>query len=366
MRTTPLLALAAAAATTFALVAAPSLSAQAAPTVASVAGLTVGVVTAKVTPAATTTAAKSGTAVRFATFNVRTARADRGTSRHWLHRALSVAREIKSRNPGIVAIQELGPGRADGTKAKIKKALRQTDSLEKALRSVGAGKYKLARSTAYVAPGTSHGTQGARILYNKKQYRLISKCRETTRKKNYNRSCSMDLPVRGGEGKSRRRSAAYAEFEDRGTGKNFFVISVHLDDRHSGSLGKERSLDNLRAAQTRAVYNRVKSRAGSKPILFGGDINSWRTKRGSHAPFNALKNRGFRDSTGASSRIDAKYPTVNHWKRTLKANAKGRQVALDVVMVKGVKSFRKYENVMKVVDSRRPSDHNMVVSDLVI
>ncbi len=79
-----------------------------------------------------------------------------------------------------------------------------------------------------------------------------------------------------------------------------------------------------------------------------------------------MKNRGFRDSTAASSRIDAQYPTVNHWKRTLKANAKGRQVALDVVMAKGAKSFRKYENVMKVVDSSRPSDHNMVVSDLVL
>jgi endonuclease/exonuclease/phosphatase family metal-dependent hydrolase len=176
----------------------------------------------------------------------------------------------------------------------------------------------------------------------------------------------MDMPVKGGDGRSRRRSAAYAEFEDRRTGRNFFVVSVHLDERHSGSLSKERAFDALRAAQTRAVYNRVKSLAGSKPILFGGDINSWRTKLGSHAPFNTLKSRGFYDSTGASNRIDARYPTVNHWKRILKANANGRQVALDVVMAKGAKRFNKYENVMKVVDSSRPSDHNMVVSDLVL
>ena len=152
----------------------------------------------------------------------------------------SVAREIKSRNPGIVAIQELGPGRADGKKAKIKKSLRQTQSLVKALRSVGAGKYKLARTTAYVAPGTSHATQGARILYNKKRYRLVSKCRDTTDGKNYSKSCSMDLPVKSGDAKSRRRSAAYAEFEDRRTGKNFWVISVHLDDRHSGRSARKR------------------------------------------------------------------------------------------------------------------------------
>ena len=110
----------------------------------------------------------------------------------------------------------------------------------------------------------------------------------------------------------------------------------------------------------------MSSLAGSTPILFGGDINSWRTKAGSHAPFNYLTSQGFRDSTSAATRIDAKYPTVNHCKTTLKANAAGRQVALDVVMAKGAKSFSTYENVMKVTDSSRPSDHNMVVSDLVL
>ena len=349
MRSTPLLALAAAAATTLALVAAPSLAAEAAPTA-------VG----------TTVAAVSGTEVRFATFNVRTSRADIGTSRHWLKRALSVAREIQSRNPGIVAVQELGPGRADGQKISIGTAARQTESLEKALSSVGAGKYKLARTTAYVAPGTSHGTQGARILYDTAKYKLISKCEEKTGKSNYNSSCAMDTPVMSGDAKSATRSAAYAEFEDRNTGKNFFVISVHLDDRHSTTLSKEKALDALRAAQTRAVYNKVNSLAGNTPILFGGDINSWKTKAGSHAPFNFLTGQGFQDSTVAPSRIDSQYPTVNHWKTTLKANAAGRQVALDVVMAKGAKGFNTYENVMKVVDSSRPSDHNMVVSNLVL
>ena len=222
----------------------------------------------------------------------------------------------------------------------------------------------MVRNTSYVAPGTSHGTQGARILYNTKKFRLISKCPETTGKKNYNRSCSMDLPVKKGDSKASRRSAAYAEFESRATGRNFFVISVHLDDRHSGKLSKEKGYDALRAAQARAAYNRVSKLAHGKPILFGGDINSWRTKAGSHAPYNFLHGRGFRDSGSAPSRIDMRYPTVNHWKKTLKPNAKGRQVSLDVIMMKNGKRFSSYENVMKVVDSSRPSDHNMVVSKL--
>ena len=350
MRSTPLRALAAAAVTSLALLAPPSLAAEAAPIV----------------PLGTMAAVLKGTEIRFASFNVRTSRADIGTSRHWLNRAVSVAYEITSRKPGIVAIQELGPGRADGKKTRIKNSLRQTESLEKALRSIGAGHYQLVRTTAYVAPGTSHATQGTRILYDTNKYRLISNCRETTGKKNYNSSCSMDMPVMSSDSKSHRRSAAYAEFEDRSTGENFFVVSVHLDARHSANLGQEQALDNLRAAQVRAVYNRVNSLAGGKPILFGGDINSWRTKHGSHAPFDTLKNSGFRDATVAPNLIDAQYPTVNHWHGTLNANAEANQVALDVVMGKGVLNFDSYENVMDVSDPYRPSDHNMVISNLVI
>ena len=349
MRFTSKTAVAAAALTSIALAATSGVTAQAAP----------------LTDASSTADSQvsaSATTVRFATFNVRTSRADRGTSRAWLKRATSVAQEIKSHNPGIVAIQELGPGRADGKATKLNGAIRQTTSLEKKLAAIGAGKYKLTRETAYVAPGTAHATQGARILYDSSRYRLVSNCAETTGKSNFNGSCSMDLPNKGGDSKGATRSAAYAEFEDRSTGRNFWVISVHLDTRHGGATA-ERGNDALRAAQVAAVYNRVANAADGKPILFGGDLNSWKTKTGSHAPFNFLRGKGFIDGTVAPSRIDDRYPTVNHWTKTLKANAPGRQVALDVVMAKGATGVSRYENVMLVTDPSRPSDHNMVFAD---
>ena len=310
---------------------------------------------------------KPQTEVRFATFNVRTSRADRGTSRHWLHRAGSVAREIKSQDPGIVAIQELGPGRADGKKGAVHNRLRQTTSLKRALNAIGASKYVLTRETAYARPGTAHGTQGTRILYDTTRFALVSTCRETTGKKNYNSSCNMDMPILGSDGKGRTRSAAYAQFKSKATGKRFWVVSVHLDDRHSGSSSRERALDNLRRAQIRAVYNRVQGLNSSRlPVIVGGDINSWRTKSGTDAPRNFLIGQGLRDSVGAPTKIDSRYPTVNHFRRVLRANAPGRQVALDVVMVKGQVTFSRYENVMQVSDPSRPSDHNMVVSEMVL
>jgi endonuclease/exonuclease/phosphatase family metal-dependent hydrolase len=300
--------------------------------------------------------------LRTGTFNVRTARAH--DDRSWLQRASDVAREIASRSPGVLAIQELGPGRADGTKGTTTGHLRQTTSLERSLRSVvGDSRYQLVRTTPYVKPGTNHGTQGTRILYDTRKFKLLSNCPEKTGSKNYNPSCSMNMPLRSSDSESLRRSAAYAKFADRKTGKRFWVVSVHLDDRHSGSLSTERSYNALRGKQARAVYLRVNglAKAGEK-IIYAGDFNSWATNRAGDAARKYLLGQGFYDTYGAETRINSKYPTINHFKTTLTA----KDIRLDYVLIKGSKQMLRYENVMKRVDSNRPSDHNLVVSDVVL
>jgi endonuclease/exonuclease/phosphatase family metal-dependent hydrolase len=301
--------------------------------------------------------------LRVGTFNVRTARANDGGS--WLQRANDVAREIASRSPGVLAVQELGPGRADGSKGTTTGHLRQTTSLERSLKSVvGDSRYQLVRTTPYVKPGTNHGTQGARILYDTRKFKLLSHCPEKTGSKNYNSSCSMNLPLRSSDSESLRRSAAFAKFADRKTGARFWVVSVHLDDRHSSSLSKEKSYNALRGAQARAVHLKVNGlqKAGEK-IIYAGDFNSWATNRAGDAPREYLIHQGFRDTaTAAATRINIKYPTVNHYKTTLAA----KRIRLDVVMIKGGKRVLRYENVMKRVDSNRPSDHNLVISDIIL
>jgi endonuclease/exonuclease/phosphatase family metal-dependent hydrolase len=303
----------------------------------------------------------SSLTLRVGTFNVRTARANDGGS--WLSRASDVAREIASRSPGVLAVQELGPGRADGSKGTTTGHLRQTTSLERSLRSVvGDSRYQLVRTTPYVKPGTNHGTQGTRILYDTRKFKLLSHCPEKTGSKNYNPSCSMNMPLRGSDSESLRRSAAYAKFADRKTGKRFWVVSVHLDDRHSSSLSTEKSYNALRGRQARAVYLRVNSlRKTGEKVIYAGDFNSWHTNRAGDAPHEYLVSQGFHDTVAADSRINTKYPTVNHFKTTLSA----KPIRLDYVMIKGSKRVLRYENVMKRVDSSRPSDHNLVVSDVV-
>jgi len=316
--------------------------------------------------AAPTIAASKAKVVRVATFNVRTARATHD-KRSWLKRSPDVAREILSRNPGVVALQELGPGRADGKKGTLKGRVRQTTSLTNSLKRLGGGRYKLVRTTSYFAPGTKHGTQGARILYDSSRFTLKTRCPEKTGKRNFNKSCAFDLPLAPGDSKEKLRSAAYAEFADKRTGHRFFVVSAHMDSRHSKSNKVEAKYNRLRASQARAVANKLaRVNPHNRPVVFGGDINSWRTDRGRYAPHRALVAKGYRDAAKAKVRINYAYTTVNHYDVKLKKSRSGNGTRLDVIMVKGARGVTRYENKMAVVDRSRPSDHNMGVADILL
>lgn len=307
-----------------------------------------------------------GTAARIATFNIRSAKIT-SDSRRWLVRAPDVAREIRDAKPGIVALQELSPGRADGRARSTTGSVRQTTSLEKALRRVGAGQYRLVRETPYVKPGKTHGSQGTRILYDTRRFSLASRCSEKTGRRNYSSSCTLNLPLLSGDGENRRRSAAYALLRNRRTGQKIWVASVHLDERHSGRVRKERVYDALRGRQIHAVYARVaRLNTGHHEIVVAGDINSWQNNKGGNTPHDLLVRAGFLDTAGAATRINTQYSTINHFRRSLSPSAQGMGSRIDVVMVRGAKVATRFENVTRKVDSTRPSDHNLVVGDVVL
>ena len=305
-----------------------------------------------------------GVVVRVATFNVRTARATTD-ARNWLTRAPDVAAEIKQRLPGVVLLQELGPGRADGRDISLGGTPRQTTSLLTALQRAGLSSYRLVRTTGYVKPGTEHGTQGARILYDARRYRLVTDCPETTAGSSWNPSCSFDLPIWGTDEDERRR-AAYAELEDIGSGRRFFVVSAHLDSRHSSNTSTEKNYNTLRGRQAAAAVDGVaKLDPHRRPLVFGGDVNSWQANRIGYAPHDALVSRGFVDAAAAQVAYNLKYSTINHFDRTVKASGTYGS-RLDVVMARGARGINRYENKLEVTSSRRPSDHNMVLGDVVL
>jgi len=309
---------------------------------------------------------KSGTQLRAATFNVRTARAT-SDKRTWLQRAPDVARQILTYRPGVVALQELGPGRADGKSGSTASVGRQTTSLESALARAGGRRYQLVRTTPYLKPGSPSGSQGARILYDTSRYVLRSSCPETTSGRAYSSSCTIAMPLLPGTNEDDRRRATYALLQDRRTAQRFYVVSAHLDSWHSSNATRERAYEAHRGRQASTVVRAMDRINRSRlPIVFGGDLNGWQNNPVADAAHEALTRYGYYDSASAGARINMAYATVNHFDTRVKPKPLGVSARLDVVAIKGRQGARRIQNVVKAVDSARPSDHNMVVSDLVL
>ncbi len=316
-----------------------------------------------VRPAVPSTA---GVKLRAGTFNVRSAKFVTD-ERNWLERADDVAQTIVSRGPGVMAVQELSPGRADGASGTTTGSVRQTNSLVEHMATNGGSQYKLVRTTPYVKAGTTEGSQGARLLYNTSKYNLVSYCPEKTGSSSYNPSCTIVMPIRSTDTASSRRRAVYAQFADRATGKRFFFVSAHLDNRHSTNATTEGTYDTLRENQVKTVMNRMNLLNTARlPIVFGGDFNTWQNTKFGYNAHDALIAAGYYDTAAATTQVDVRYPTINHFKATVSPGASRWGARLDAILVKGVRGASRWENVMDVTDAERPSDHNMVVSDIVL
>jgi endonuclease/exonuclease/phosphatase family metal-dependent hydrolase len=302
--------------------------------------------------------------IRVASFNVRTARATTD-ARTWLQRAPDVAAQIVKYSPGMVAVQELGPGRADGQTGTLDGHARQTDSLLTELDKIGGAKYDLIQSTPYVASGTVAGTQGMRILFDNSRYTLVSNCPDTTDGHAYSPLCTVKLPILSSDGESVRRRAAVAQFEDKATGAKFWFVSVHLDERHSDTRATELTYDALRKNQintTTAAVNAANSSA-HLPIIIAGDFNSFQNSKVENSSHDTLIDQGYYDTSAAVTRANFQYSSINHFDLTVKAGAQGVGSRIDMILVKGAQGSTAHYNVLKVTDSARPSDHNLMLAD---
>lgn len=308
-----------------------------------------------------------GTNLRVASFNVRSAR-NYTDLRPWLMRADDVAAEIKKANADVFAVQELSPGRVDGRAGASTKAVsRQTDHLLTVLGKIKASKYKLVRNTSYVKPGAIHGGQGARILYNSSQLSLLTRCANTTGKKVYSTACSFSLPIAAGDGPSVRRSAAYAEFKDKESGKKFLLVCVHLDFRQSLDPVLAAKYNALRGQQMAAVQAKIaKVRTGSEPVIVAGDDNAWQNQQTGDAPHDYLIGQGYYDTAAAQTTLNRDFPTYNGFRPVITPSPQGFGNRLDNILVRGLQGSRRYANITEANDRERPSDHSLIYADLAI
>lgn len=315
------------------------------------------------------TPSSAGTPLRVASYNVRTATNTSGV-RPWLQRVPGIAKTILSRDPGVVSLQELGVNRADGTSASVTGAVTQVDSLLNTLKANGGSRYQLVRRTRFVAPGTPEATQGARILYDSTRYRVVSSCPESSDGKpldnySWNSSCTVALPYLSADSAWSRRRASYALMADRATGKQFWVASAHLDQRHSTVASTERTYETLRANQVRTVMNRLAQlNTAGLPVVLAGDINTYQNNQGGYDAHDAMVAAGYYDTAAAAVQVNRRYSTMNHFACTVAIPGSGWGSRVDVVTVKGVWGAPRWENVLAASDCNRPSDHNLVVADI--
>ena len=321
----------------------------------------------------------SGAPVTFASYNVRLAGKDVGTSHDWYKvRLPQVARAIVDYAPGIVAVQEGNPTPYhpyEGDWAKT-----QLLSLRDKVNEYAATDYALVRSTYYADykndPEYNGSQQGMRILYDTARYTLLSNCPDITYEPGvdpaktpnkylkFNRSCAIQLPLLSGDAKKLTRWAAYAHLQDKATKQQFWVVSVHLDKRATGTKAEQKRYEVLRRDQVNTALARIAAmNTGNEPVIFAGDLNTYQNTfaPSGHLAHDALVSAGFYDTFAASTVKNRQYDTHNDFEKP-KPDKSGVGARLDVIMTKGIQGASSFENVIRGVGPTGPSDHDMIVA----
>ncbi|MGC4110457.1 MAG: hypothetical protein QM747_08570 [Nocardioides sp.] len=252
----------------------------------------------------------------------------------WKTRAHLIARNIKRAHPAIVSLQEMLPPmwthQAGGP------------GLQKALNKVGAGYYKLTRTTAFVkggAPGDS------RILYDPRKVQLVSNCDPDSTQ------CLIQMPDPKG-----LHYAAYAKFKSVATGQQFWFVSTHL------TPGNDATTDALRGRQAAAIVSGVQQFDGGLPVIVGGDFNSSQTSKGSDSPHTALLNAGYYNAMAAKRQVNLAYNSVNAYTAHEHRSPYGFGSIIDTIMTLNMPGADEFKEVR--TGKPWPSDHNMIWADL--
>lgn len=261
-------------------------------------------------------------------------------------RRIAVAKPIAASGASVVAVQESVVLSGDDTRLR---ALRTQIRLAQQRTGVAAS-WRWVRSTRYVAPGSHHGGDGTRILYDAKRLRLLSNCPEFSgsRKLAYSASCAIKLPRVGGV--REQRWAAIARFQDRGTGQKFWVVSVHLEPR------KGRIYDANRRAQRDRILTRLErvNRAG-EPVIIAGDFNLSGQRSSDLTTLNGVVARGYVDAVTAERAHNLEYRTYNGWERPRRTGGSGYAARIDMIYGGGTVHFSDYTTVLS-----RASDHHLI------
>jgi endonuclease/exonuclease/phosphatase family metal-dependent hydrolase len=273
-----------------------------------------------------------------------------------------VVSSILKQKPDVAGIQEASQGWLISGGEKID--LSQFEDLRNRLRNGGTPyevtnphrnncvNSKTPRNCKYQDRGASKGTK---IFYNTNTVKMLSQG-------------SQKLPQCGG---CNERYVAWAIFEQKSTGQEFFFAETHIE---AGS-----GYYSLRKAQTEAMMREVELRWPRRmPAFVMGDLNSTRYATPTNAPYDEIVSHGFVDPLGhtyksprvsskatAEKRIRAHYNSHNNFLRTVphfQPNENGSN--LDYIFTTPMRTLE-WETVLDLDSSGKlqgtiPSDHNML------
>ncbi len=303
-----------------------------------------------------------------ASYNIRCHNCSSGLAEEkpWSTRRTVVAAAIAKANPDVVGLQEAQQSwlvKADGSKQNKSQFEDLLDLLGSPWALTNPARNNCVKSTTptgcvYADQGASNGTK---IIYR------------TDRLKRIDSGTVKLTPLTAS---SYDRYLAWAIFEQRATGQQFFFANTHLEPLND-SAGQTVYHDH-RAQQARDLLAAIRAKnPASLPVVLAGDLASSRADNPTNSPYDVLTAGGLIDPLGnvkgvttpvkptVETRINTNYYSFNGWARIARrTTTQVNGVYVDYILTSPMR-VSAWETVVDVDAQNKfigviPSDHNML------
>lgn len=262
------------------------------------------------------------------TFNVRDANLDSSGAHVWDNRAANVYSNITSSGAGIVNLQEAS-GQHGNDLYQMRDIAQNTG-------------YALVNGDYYRSGNTITGDQGTRILYDPALYQVVTGGAQLLTK----------------DGAHGAPWAAWAEFQEKATGRVFYDVSMHLT---TGKSNADEKIRSQQAAEVIALAKYLVATYGSHEVIVAGDSNSTTNNKPHPMVHPAFVAAGFYDAFATTAITGQAYPTTSDFQFPVKPGPFRRDL---ILTYNGPRGSFWYHNQWYNSAAQAASDHFMQSAQL--
>lgn len=268
-----------------------------------------------------------------------------GSGPSWAKRRGPLAANILATAPDVLGVQEALQTKVSGVNGN--KVSQWQDLLD-----LLGSKYR---------PAATVNSQGTRLIYNSSRFRLVD-------------SGAKGLTTVG----KYTRYAVWAILEDKIGGKQGFFVSTHLEPGSNTSAAAKAA----RKKQAAEILSLADAKAGGRPVVVVGDLNSSRATKTTNGAYQAFRAGGLADPLGnaddtwfsseagtAEHRIDVEYNSFNGLERRARRTAYNVGTSVDQILVSPDLRVAMRRTVVSLDRDRKfvgtiPSDHNLITATI--